>query len=201
VNKHLSSKLSIAVLLIIANTTIPAFSDDDIRRERNPHEKELNSLLDSLEGKKPPKIDDATGWMNTANGKPLTWEDLKGKVVLIDFWGVWCDPCRDAIPHIKQLYEKRAAEGLVVLGIHTKFSQEEGPQYVREQNMPYPIAFDRQGEIILRYHVESFPGYYLIDHRGTLRMADIKNQQVDKAVDLLLSERNKPDKKRKSRKQ
>ncbi len=179
--------LAAAIGAALAGESLAA--DDGFRRERSGKASE-DAKKDGLEGKTPPAIKDATAWMNTPSEKPLSWADLKGKVVLIDFWGVWCGPCRGDTPKLKQLYEKHKDEGLVILGIHTKNAQERGPAYVRDEGIAYAIAFDRRDEVINRFYVDSFPDYYLVDHRGTLRFADIANSEIARAVETLLAERN-----------
>ena len=162
--------------------------EDGFERERDGGEAQANAAKDALEGKAPPAIHDAATWMNTRGGAPLTWNQLKGKVVLIDFWGVWCGPCRRAIPHLKELAAKYEAEGLVVIGIHTDDDAAKGPDYVREEKISYPVAFDENNEVIPRFHVDSYPDYYLIDRSGKLRFADLMNDELDRAVEMLLAE-------------
>lgn len=77
------------------------FPADDFKRE-GPDKR--RAAKDKLEGKTPPKLE-VEDWVNT-EGKALKLADLEGKVVVLDFWGVWCGPCRDAMPHLKELYEK-----------------------------------------------------------------------------------------------
>ncbi len=180
---------SAAALMLTGRSATAVVGEDGFARERENGADQRNGGKDSLEGSAPPAIDDATGWMNTPDGKPIGWDDLQGKVVLIDFWGVWCGPCRKAIPHLKELAEKHAADGLVVIGIHTDDEADRGPEYVRENGMTYPVAFDTANKVIPRYFVDSYPDYYLIDRSGVLRFADLKNDEVDRAVELLLGEK------------
>ena len=163
--------------------------EDNFRRERTGTA-DHSALLNALEGKAPPDIKHAASWMNTDADQPLDWSDLKGKVVLIDFWGEWCGPCKTAIPHLKELYAKHKDEGLVILGIHTKDAADRGKRYVKDNAMVYPIAFDERDEVIRQFHVNSYPDYYLVDYRGILRFADLANSEVDRAVAKLLEERN-----------
>jgi thiol-disulfide isomerase/thioredoxin len=160
--------------------------DDGFARERD----DGDSAKDALEGKPAPEIADAASWMNTDNGEPLDWDSLKGHVVLIDFWGEWCGPCRKSIPHLKELAEAHKDDGLIVLGIHTQKTADKGKVYVKENGITYPVAFDEKDEVIDRFHVDSYPDYYLVDHNGVLRFADLANAEVDRAVAMLLDERN-----------
>ncbi|MFP6582171.1 MAG: TlpA disulfide reductase family protein [Candidatus Hydrogenedentota bacterium] len=184
-------RIGTVAALVLCWSVASAYAENGPTRERNPNDPTQNAKKDALEGKAPPALGNLTGWMNTVDGKPLAWADLKGKVILIDFWGTWCPPCRRAIPHLKELSEKHADDGLIVLGIHTKNAEEEGPAYVREQKMEYPIAFDSKDNVISSFHVDGFPDYYLIDHKGILRFADVANGDADRAVEILLEERKK----------
>lgn len=183
-------RLRLAVLgFAFAVCAAGAFAGEDgFTRERGDGEGQQNAAKDALEGRSPPAIQDAATWMNTEGGAPLTWNQLKGKVVLIDFWGVWCGPCRRAIPHLKELAAKHEADGLVVIGVHTDNDADKGPDYVREESIAYPVAFDANNKVIPRFYVDSYPDYYLIDRSGKLRFADLANGEVDRAVEMLLAE-------------
>jgi hypothetical protein len=82
-------------------------------------------------------------------------------------------------------------------GTRKKNAREEGRAFVRENKTLYPVALDREGNVIRRFHVDNFPDYYLIDHQGKIRMANINNGQMDKAVQSSLPERNAEKRRRK----
>src|SRR5688572_24004687 len=69
--------------------------------------------LDALQGKPPPALQ-TTDWVNR---EPVTLDQLKGKVVLLDFWATWCGPCIAAIPHTNELQAKYGERGLVIIGV------------------------------------------------------------------------------------
>lgn len=161
-----------------------AFGQDDFKRERTPGNAEAK---DKLEGKTPPKLQ-VEGWVNT-DGEAVTLESLRGKVVVLDFWGVWCGPCRAAMPHLKELYKKHKAEGLVIIGVHTKNKGDEMPAFVKDKELPWPVAVDVDGKTVKAFAVDSFPDYYLIDRAGKLRVADLANKELDRAVAALLKEK------------
>src|SRR5262249_53356771 len=94
--------------------------------------------LDLLEGREPPPLR-LDGWVN-ADGKPLRLEDLKGKVVLIDFWGVCCRPCVDAMPALEDMQKEHAARGLVILGIHGTTEGEKMAEFVKARKLTLPMA-------------------------------------------------------------
>jgi thiol-disulfide isomerase/thioredoxin len=157
---------------------------DDFKREG---EGDKRKKKDELENKAPPALE-VSGWLNT-DGKELKLEDLKGKVVLIDFWGVWCGPCRAAMPHLKELYTKHKEDGLVVIGLHTTNQGEKMADFVKDQALTWPVAVDVDKKTVTAFHVDSYPDYYLIDRSGKLRVADLQNGEVDRVVEILLKEK------------
>jgi thiol-disulfide isomerase/thioredoxin len=169
------------IAIALLGLAVPLLAADDFKREG------AREAKDPLEGKAPPAFY-VKEWMNT-NGKELRWEDLKGKVVVIDFWGVWCPPCRAAIPHLKELYEKHKKDGLVIIGVHTTNQGEKMADYVKENAMPYPVAIDVDKKTVEAFKVDSYPDYYLIDRAGKLRVADLANGDLDRAVEILLKEK------------
>ena len=92
----------------------------------------------------PPSIEQAAGWLNTA---ALTDADLRGEVVLYDFWTFACVNCQHTLPHVKAWQERYARDGLVIVSIHTpEFDFEAVPDnvadYVTENAITYPVALD-----------------------------------------------------------
>jgi thiol-disulfide isomerase/thioredoxin len=117
-----------------------------------------------------PDLTGASAWINTEGGKPITMADLKGKVVLLDFWTYGCVNCMHIIPDLKKL-EKKYAKELVVIGVHSaKFANEQGTDNIRNAAFKYgvehPIANDNKFEIWKAYDVSSWPTRVLIDPDG-----------------------------------
>lgn len=158
--------------------------EDDITRNRPIDEEHRNQTLDDMEGQPAPSVD-SEDWMNT---EPLDWAHLRGKVVLLDFWGVWCKPCVRAIPELRKLYDVHQENGLVVIGVHTDESSRRGKNFVANEGIEYPIVFDRDDVIAERFRVNHYPSYYLVDRHGRLRMADIVGVEIDDAIEFLLDE-------------
>jgi thiol-disulfide isomerase/thioredoxin len=178
--------LTVAIALALMGAAPQDKKADDFKREGDG---ERRAQLDEMEGKAPPELK-VTDWQNTA-GKVLRLRDLRGKVVVIDFWGVWCGPCRAAMPHLKELYEKHKGDGLEIIGIHTTNAGDKMAEYVKEEKLPWPVALDIEEGTVKGFRVDSFPDYYVIDRSGKLRFADLANAEVDRAVEALLKE--KPD--------
>ncbi len=113
----------------------------------------------------------ATGWINS---RPLTAKELKGKVVLVDFWTYSCINCLRSLPYIEAWAQKYKDSGLVVIGVHT-------PEFGFEQKLPnvqravqkfgvtFPVALDSKYAIWNAFHNEFWPADYFIDAHGKVR--------------------------------
>lgn len=118
-----------------------------------------------------PALTGATQWLNSP---PLDSADLRGKVVLVDFWTYSCINCLRTLPYIKAWNERYAAQGLVIIGVHApEFAFEKEPdnvaQAVRELGVTYPVALDNQYAIWNAFSNQYWPAHYLYDANGKLR--------------------------------
>jgi thiol-disulfide isomerase/thioredoxin len=117
-----------------------------------------------------PPLEGGVEWLNTAG--PIEIEDLRGKIVLLDFWTYCCINCMHILPDLKKL-EQKYANQLVVIGVHSaKFDGERDSQNIREAVMRYeiehPVVNDANMAIWRRYHANSWPTVLLIDPEGNL---------------------------------
>ncbi|MCC6669496.1 MAG: TlpA family protein disulfide reductase [Planctomycetes bacterium] len=92
------------------------------------------------------------------------------------------------MPHLLELAAKHKDRGLVVVGVHTTASGEQMPAFVAEQKITYPVAVDVDNQTTKAFAVDSYPDYYLIDRKGILRVADLANGELDRALEALLAE-------------
>jgi thiol-disulfide isomerase/thioredoxin len=137
-----------------------------------------------LEGKPAP----ALAVKNWINADHMTVQQLKGKVVLVDFWATWCGPCLASIPHTNELMEKYKDQGLVIIGVCHSEGAEKMAAVVKEKGIKYPVAEDNSLKTNKAYIVSGYPDYYFIDRAGKLRIADCKNNKVEDAIKFLLAE-------------
>lgn len=172
-----------ALILLAASAAFSA-PIDDFKRERGGAN---DKAKDAYEQKAPPMIE-AERWMNTDKNRELGWGDLKGKVVLIDLWTFWCGPCKAAVPKLNELHEKFGKDGLVVLGIHSDKDTAKGVAAVTEEGIKYPVALDG-GVFFKAIGCDSYPDYVLVDRKGTVRVVDLANSEVERAVKALLAEK------------
>jgi thiol-disulfide isomerase/thioredoxin len=123
-----------------------------------------------VEGKLP-SLDGAVQWLNSA---PLTAEQLKGKVVLVDFWTYSCINCLRSLPYTKAWAEKYRDQGLVVIGVHApEFAFERDINNVRkavkDQGITFPVAVDNNYTIWRAFNNQYWPAHYFIDAKGQIR--------------------------------
>ena len=121
------------------------------------------------------------------NSEPLKLEDLKGKVVVLDFWATWCGPCIRSIPKTNEMMEKWG-DKVVIIGICHDRGAEKMGAVAKKHEIKYPLAVDVKGATGDAYKNNGFPDYYIIDQNGKLVVADCANGEVEAAVDKLLKQ-------------
>jgi peroxiredoxin len=93
--------------------------------------------------------------------------DFKGKVVLVNFWAVWCGPCQEEIPELVELYNTYRDKGFVIVGVSDPSDLNEIKSFVNEHKMNYPVVIDN-GNISDEYNVTGFPTSFLINREGKI---------------------------------
>ena len=138
-----------------------------------------------------PELTWATQWMNTeaTMGEARTLAELKGKVVVLDFWATWCGPCLAAVPKANDLLKKYQDQGLVIIGVCRPDGGEKMAGLVKSKSIAYPVCIDSKNEINGAYVVDSYPDYYLIDRQGRVRGADVSSDGLEAAIKQLLAEK------------
>jgi thiol-disulfide isomerase/thioredoxin len=118
-----------------------------------------------------PVISTAPAWsLTTLDGKPVSSEQLKGKVIVVDFWATWCGPCIHEIPGYIALQKRYAERGLVVVGISVdQQGADVVSKFVSDRAINYPIAMATPEVIAAFGGIEGIPTTFLIDREGQLR--------------------------------
>jgi len=120
-------------------------------------------------------------------GKTILLSELRGKVVLLDFWGLWCGPCRQKLPHTQKIYDQFKNKGLTVIGIHSAFRTKGMAAFITENNYTFPTGIDT-GHAAKDYAVTGWPTYYLIDKEGQLVWGPKHSPPSEKQVESLLKD-------------
>ncbi len=137
--------------------------------------------------------------------QPVKLSDLRGRVVLLDFWATWCVPCRVTMPKLKTLHERFKKDGLTVIGVTQFFGRDGGvvmtPQeeleqlrsYKKELKLPYAFAVSADDDNEVRYGVRAIPTAFLLDRRGRVRYisvgaSEVAHEELSDIIKRLLAE-------------
>jgi TonB family protein len=107
------------------------------------------------------------------SGTTVHLRDLRGKVVVVDFWATWCPPCRALMPHIQKLHEQLAAKGLTILGLDVGEDAATVANFAKERSYTFPLLLDAEPEVARRYFVQSYPTTFVIDRAGRIAFRDM----------------------------
>lgn len=132
--------------------------------------------------------------MQDINGNTIKLSELKGKVVLVDFWASWCIPCKKSMPHIIELYNNRADSSFTVIAVNVDEEKSKINEFANSINVtfPFPVIFDKESKLPAQYNVEGMPTTIIIDKEGVIRFkdtgftSDVKEKMDSKIKELLL---------------
>ncbi len=116
-----------------------------------------------------------------ANGATVALDQLRGKVVYVDFWASWCGPCKRSFPWMNELVERYGARGLTVVGVNVDKRREDADRFLAQSAARFTIAYDAAGATPAAYAVKGMPSSYLIDRSGRIVLVEqgFRDEQKD----------------------
>jgi peroxiredoxin len=129
--------------------------------------------------------------LNSADS--LSLADYRGDVVYLTFWASWCEPCRQEMPYLAQLWQRHHAAGLQVIGINVDEDLTAARQFAEDHDLPFPLVQDEGRTVSTLYRVPGFPTHFIVDRGGKIRFSGLGFNLADVAavsqeVETLLQE-------------
>jgi thiol-disulfide isomerase/thioredoxin len=126
--------------------------------------------------------------LESLDGDAVTLSDLKGQVVVIDFWTTWCGPCVEALDHLQQIHEQYADQGVVVLAIDIEETREEIAPFVADRGYTMTVLLDGDSRVSERYGVQGIPHTLVVDREEELHYARGGARDVEEILGELVAE-------------
>jgi thiol-disulfide isomerase/thioredoxin len=119
--------------------------------------------------------------ITTFDGRKISLDDLQGKVVLVDFWATWCEPCREAIPHVREIVKKFEGQPFVVLSVSVDDDESKWKEFITRSEMTWPQYRDQGfgGPIANAFGVHAIPHTFTIDSDGILQDEHIGDAAIE----------------------
>ncbi len=123
---------------------------------------------------------------------PLALEQLRGQVVMVNFWASWCEPCRTEFPLLDQIYKKYKPVGFTLVGVNVEPDAKDAERFIAKTPASFPIVFDKDSAVSKLYRVSGMPTTVLIDRKGVLRwvhrsyVPGDENEYLNKVRSLLM---------------
>jgi len=107
--------------------------------------------------------------LQSRNGEQVSLEDLKGQVVMINFWATWCAPCRKEMPHLEALHQRYSNLGFTLLGVNVDKDTSGVEKYLKETPVSFTVLLDPASKVSELYDVVAMPSTVMVDREGNLR--------------------------------
>ena len=125
--------------------------------------------------------------VTTLDGRPLRLSDLRGSIVMIDFWSSWCPPCRSEAPILAESYERWSALGVEFVGISIWDTEGDVRDFVEQHGIKYPNAVDEDGQIAVEFGVRGIPEKFFVNPEGEI-VRKINGPNTSQSLDEVLTQ-------------
>lgn len=122
-------------------------------------------------------------------GKKIKLSNIKGKYILLEFWGSWCGPCREENPNLVKIYNTYKSKGFKILGVAADDNKQQWLKAIKDDQLPWENVSDLKGvknKAALIYGISAFPTNYLIDDKGIIIAKDLRGDALNKKLEELL---------------
>jgi len=103
------------------------------------------------------------------SGDTVSLGQLKGKVVMLNFWASWCGPCRQEMPLLDQMHKRYSALGFTLVGVNVDADSKDAESWLSKTPVSFPVLFDRESKVSAMYDVKAMPSTVFIDRKGNVR--------------------------------
>jgi thiol-disulfide isomerase/thioredoxin len=103
-------------------------------------------------------------------GKDLSLAQLRGQVVMLNFWASWCGPCRQEMPLLESIQKKYKPLGFTMVGVNVEPDSAEAEKFLQQVPVSFPVAYDRDSNVSKLFRVRGMPSTVIVDRKGNTRM-------------------------------
>ena len=107
--------------------------------------------------------------LSTLSGARMSLASLRGKVVVIDFWAQWCEPCKKELPQLDKLAKEFAGKSVVILAVNLDKSKDNAQRLAQQLGLSLPVLLDPAGSVAATYDLPKMPTSFLVDKKGIVR--------------------------------
>ncbi len=107
--------------------------------------------------------------LKSRSGKNIKLSELRGQVVMLNFWASWCGPCRKEMPILEKIHKKYKRLGFTLLGVNVEENSRDAKNYLKDVKVTFPILFDNRQRVSKLYNVSAMPTTVIIDRNGNKR--------------------------------
>ncbi len=116
------------------------------------------------------KVDNAPDFvLKSASGKNVRLSELKGRIVMLNFWATWCGPCAEEIPHLNELHKSLDPYDFELLGINLDEDQSKAMHLAKKLDVNFPVLFDTEKDVSRSFDIKAMPTTIIIDRAGKIR--------------------------------